>query len=85
MIEIEGIAETLNDLLTTIYRRYPNLSKGIYDVVFLITWLYLWLFDEMAWWSAAIFSLFLTLIFATLLILLLHFGVKLGFKWLNFR
>lgn len=77
---IEPLADLFNDLLKTIFERYPNLSKALYGSVFLLNFLYFWLFDEMAWWSAAIFSVFLTLIFATLLILLLHFGVKLWYK-----
>lgn len=73
----EGIAEIFLDGLKSIFERYPNFSKAIYGAVFLLNFLYFWLFDEMAWWSAALFSLFLTLIFATLIILVLHFSVKL--------
>lgn len=76
----EGIAEIFLDGLKSVFERYPNFSKGIYGTVFLLNFLYFWLLDEMVWWSAGIFSLFLTLIIATLFILMLHFGVKLIYR-----
>lgn len=79
------ILEVFADGVKNIWQRFPNLSKALYGSVFLISFLYFWLFDEMAWWSAAIFAIFLALIFATLLILLLYLGVRLCYKRVNFK
>ncbi|MDO4697342.1 MAG: hypothetical protein Q4A60_01485 [Pasteurellaceae bacterium] len=78
---VELIGELFKWLMEAIWERYPTTSKVIYGGTFGLFFLYFWLFDdEMAWWSAGIFAVFLSLIVGTLLVILLHLGVKWCYK-----
>lgn len=78
---VELIGELFKWLLEAIWERYPTTCKVIYGCTFGLCFLYFWLFnDEMAWWSAGIFAVFLSLIIGTVLVILLHFGVKWFYK-----